>query len=151
MIACPHTLDNVKPVREVEGLRIDEAFIGSCTNGRIEDLRIAAKILRGNRVHPNVKLIICPASRNVFRKALKEGLIEIFLESGAIVMNPNCSTCWGACQGVLGNGERLISSGSRNFKGRAGNPNSEIYVASPITVAYSAINGVISNPQEVKP
>jgi 3-isopropylmalate/(R)-2-methylmalate dehydratase large subunit len=145
MIACPHTLDNVKPVREVEGLKIHEAFIGSCTNGRIEDLRIAAEILEGNKVHPDVRLIISPASRNVFRDALKEGLIETFLESGAIVMNPNCSTCWGACQGVLGDGERLISTGSRNFRGRAGSPNSEIYVASPATVAYSAINGVISD------
>ena len=144
MVACPHTVDNVKPVREVEGLRIDEAFIGSCTNGRLEDLRIAAKILDGNNISHGMKLIVSPVSRKIFKQALKEGLIETFLESGAIVMNPNCSTCWGACQGVLSHGERLITTGNRNFKGRVGSPDSEIYLASPATVAASAVNGKIT-------
>lgn len=145
MVACPHSVDNVKPVREVEGLKIDEAFIGSCTNGRLEDLRIAAEVLKGNKISSDVKLIISPASRKVFKQALKEGLMEIFIRSGAIVMNPNCSACWGACQGVLADGERIVTTGNRNFKGRVGSPQSEIYLASPATVAYSALGGEITN------
>ncbi|MEW6617792.1 MAG: 3-isopropylmalate dehydratase large subunit [bacterium] len=144
VVACPHNVGNVRPLREIEGLKIDEAFIGSCTNGRLEDLIIAGRILEGTKINSGVRLIVSSASNKVFKQALNEGLIETFMKSGAIVMNPNCSACWGACQGVLADGQRLITSGNRNFKGRVGSPNSEIYLASPATVAISAINGKIS-------
>jgi len=145
MVACPHTVDNVKPISEIGEVRIDQAFLGSCTNGRLEDLRIAAKILKGKTIHKNTKLIVTPASKKVFLEALNEGLIETFLDSGAIMMNPNCSSCWGGCQGVMSDGEKMVTSGNRNFKGRVGSPKSEIYLASPATVAFSALNGRIVN------
>ncbi len=144
-IACPHHPDNVKPVSEVEGIKIDQVFIGSCTNGRIDDLREAAKILKGNKVAENIRLIVIPASKKIFEIALKEGLIEIFVNSGALICNPGCGPCLGAHQGVLADGEVCIATTNRNFKGRMGNVNSEIYLSSPIIGAKSAIKGYITN------
>ena len=144
IVAKPHFVDNVVPAKECAGVKIDEAFIGSCNNGRIEDLRVAAEILKGRKVHPLVRLLVVPASQTVYMQALKEGLMDIFMEAGAIVMNANCSVCWGSCQGVIGEGETLISTGTRNFKGRAGHPNSFVYLASAATVAASAVAGVIT-------
>ena len=149
IVAKPHFVDNVVPAKECAGVKIDEAFIGSCNNGRIEDLRVAAEVLKGRKVHPLVRLLVVPASQTVYMQALKEGLMDIFMEAGAIVMNANCSVCWGSCQGVIGKGETLISTGTRNFKGRAGHPNSFVYLASAATVAASAVAGVITTADEV--
>lgn len=147
-IACPHSVDNVKSVNDVNE-EIDQAVLGSCTNGRIEDLRIAAKILKGKKVAKNVRMLIFPASMKIYRQALEEGLIKIFIDSGAVVMNPGCGCCLGAHQGVLAGGEVAISSTNRNFKGRMGSKDSKVYLASPATVAVSAIKGKISDPREI--
>ncbi|MDO4260445.1 MAG: 3-isopropylmalate dehydratase large subunit [Eubacteriales bacterium] len=144
IVAKPHFVDNVCPAKEAAGIRIDEAFLGSCNNGRIEDLRVGAAILKGRRVHPLVRFLVVPASLTVYEEALKEGLIQTFMEAGAIVMNPNCSVCWGSCQGVIGEGETLISTGTRNFKGRAGHKDSYVYLASAATVTASAVMGEIA-------
>lgn len=141
--ARPDFVDDVVPVSEVEGIKINEAFVGSCNNGRIDELRVAAKLLKGRKVHPLVRFLIVPASNEVYMQALEEGLISIFMESGAIVMNSNCSVCWGGCQGLIGENEVLISTGTRNFKGRAGHPSSKVYLASAATVTASAIKGEI--------
>lgn len=148
-VACPHTVDNVKPVSEVAGIEIDQAVLGSCTNGRLEDLGIAAGILKGKRIASSVRMIVVPASREVYLEALKRGYIEIFLKAGATIINPGCGPCLGAHQGVLASGERAITSTNRNFRGRMGSPDSEIYLASPATVAASAIKGEIADPREV--
>ena len=142
--AKPDFVDNVVPAEEVRGIKIDEAFLGSCNNGRIEDLRVGASIIKGKKVAEKVRFLVVPASQTVYRQALKEGLIDIFMEAGAIVMNPNCSVCWGSCQGVIGENEVLISTGTRNFKGRAGHKDSFIYLASAATVTASAIKGEIT-------
>ncbi|GMA97366.1 3-isopropylmalate dehydratase large subunit [Pelosinus sp. IPA-1] len=147
MIAIPHCVDDVVPIKEISEVKINQGFIGSCNNGRIEELRAAAEILRGNKVDPYMKLLISPASKAIYLQALSEGLIDIFVESGAMVLNPNCSVCWGSCQGVIGEGEVLLSTGTRNFKGRAGHPNSSIYLASAATVAASALTGKITDPR----
>ena len=144
IVAKPHFVDNVCPAREAAGIKIDEAFLGSCNNGRIEDLRVGAALLKGRKVHPLVRFLVVPASQAVYKEALKEGLLQIFMESGAIIMNPNCSVCWGSCQGVIGEGETLISTGTRNFKGRAGHRDSFVYLASAATVTASAIKGEIA-------
>ena len=144
IVAKPHFVDNVCLAREAAGIKIDEAFLGSCNNGRIEDLRVGAALLKGRKVHPLVRFLVVPASQAVYKEALKEGLLQIFMESGAIVMNPNCSVCWGSCQGVIGEGETLISTGTRNFKGRAGHRDSFVYLASAATVTASAIKGEIA-------
>ncbi len=144
IVAKPHFVDNVVPATECAGTRIDEAFLGSCNNGRIEDLRVGASIIKGKKVHPLVRFLVVPASRSVMLQAMEEGLIDIFMEAGAIVMNPNCSVCWGSCQGVIGEGETLISTGTRNFKGRAGHRNSFVYLADAATVTASAIKGEIT-------
>ena len=144
IVAKPHFVDNVCPAREAAGIKIDEAFLGSCNNGRIEDLRVGAALLKGRKVHPLVRFLVVPASQAVYKEALKEGLLQIFMESGAIVMNPNCSVCWGSCQGVIGEGETLISTGTRNFKGRAGHRDSFVYLSSAATVTASAIKGEIA-------
>lgn len=143
IVAKPHFVDNVVPAAECFGVKIDEAFIGSCNSGRIEDLRVAAAVLKGRKVHPLVRLLVVPASQTVYLQALQEGLMDIFMEAGAIVMNANCSVCWGSCQGVIGEGETLISTGTRNFKGRAGHKDSFVYLASAATVAASAVKGEI--------
>lgn len=142
-VACPHTVDNVKPLREVEGIRMDQAILGTCTNGRMEDLREAAEILEGNQVHKNVRLLVFPASWEIYLRALREGIIEILAGSGGVIMNPGCGPCLGAHEGVLAPGEVCISTANRNFKGRMGCKDAEIYLASPATVATSAIAGEI--------
>ena len=144
IVAKPHFVDNVVAAKEAAGIKIDEAFLGSCNNGRIEDLRVGAKILEGKKVHPLVRFLVVPASKAVYEQALEEGLIKIFMEAGAIVMNANCSVCWGSCQGVVGENEVLISTGTRNFKGRAGHPSASVYLASAATVTASAIKGEIA-------
>ncbi len=144
IVAKPHFVDNVVPAKESLGVKIDEAFLGSCNNGRIEDLRVGAAIIKGRKVAPKVRFLVVPASRAVYKQAMDEGLLEIFMEAGAIIMNPNCSVCWGACQGVIGEGETLISTGTRNFKGRAGHKDSFVYLASAATVTASAITGEIT-------
>ncbi len=141
--ARPDYVDDVVPAKEVCGVRIDEAFLGSCNNGRIEELRVGASILKGRRVADHVRFLVVPASQEVYLQAMEEGLIQIFMESGAIVMNPNCSVCWGSCQGVIGEDEVLISTGTRNFKGRAGHPSSKVYLGSAATLAASAVKGEI--------
>ena len=141
--AQPDFVDDVVPAKDVCGIRIDEAFLGSCNNGRLDDLRVGAAILKGRRVSDHVRFLVVPASKTVYLQALEEGLIDIFMESGAIVMNPNCSVCWGSCQGVIGENEVLISTGTRNFKGRAGHPSSKVYLGSAATVAASAVKGEI--------
>ncbi|MDE7320204.1 MAG: 3-isopropylmalate dehydratase large subunit [Lachnospiraceae bacterium] len=149
IVAKPHFVDNVCPAKEAAGIRIDEAFLGSCNNGRIEDLRVGAAIIKGKKVHPLVRFLVVPASQAVYCQALKEGLLQIFMEAGAIVMNPNCSVCWGSCQGVIGEGETLISTGTRNFKGRAGHRDSFVYLASAATVTASAVKGEIATADMV--
>lgn len=144
IVAKPHFVDNVVPASECEGTKINEAFLGSCNNGRIEDLRVGAEVIKGKHVAEGVRFLVVPASREVYKQALKEGLLDIFMAAGAMVMNPNCSVCWGACQGVIGEGETLISTGTRNFKGRAGHKDSFVYLASAATVTASAIAGYIT-------
>ncbi len=146
-VAKPHTVDNVSPIEEVAGTKIDQALIGTCTNGRLEDLRLAGKILSGNKVADGVRLLILPASQQILLGALKEGLIETFVEAGALVLNPGCGPCLGAHQGVVAPGEVCLSTANRNFKGRMGSRDAEIYLASPATVAASAITGVITDPR----
>lgn len=147
--ARPDFVDDVVPAGEVAGIHIDEAFLGSCSNGRIEDLRVGATILRGRKVADRVRFLVVPASNEVYQQALEEGLIEIFMEAGAIVMNSNCSVCWGSCQGVMGENEVLISTGTRNFKGRAGHPSSRVYLASAATVTASAVAGAITIADQI--
>lgn len=145
-VAKPHTVDNCAPVREVAGQRIDQAFIGTCTNARIEDLRVAAAVLKGHKVR--VKTIVIPASVETYLKALHEGLIDCFLQAGCVVGHPGCGPCIGVSGGVLAEDEVVISTANRNFKGRNGARSSFIYLASPATVACSAINGAITDPSE---
>lgn len=147
-VACPDNVDNVYPISKVEGAEINQAFIGSCTNGRLEDLRLAAEVLKGSKVHEDVRLLVIPASKNIYLDALKEGLIETFLESGAIVCNPGCGPCLGAHMGVLGPEEVCISTTNRNFVGRMGDPQSQVYLANPAVVAFSAIAGEIKGPTQ---
>lgn len=148
-IACPHLVSNVKPVEEVEGIDIQQCFIGSCTNGSIEDLRVAAKFLQNKKVYSDTRLIIIPASMKIYLQALKEGLLEIFVEAGAMVEGPSCGPCGGGSKGLLGKGEKCLSSSNRNFKGRQGSPEAEVFLASPATVAASAVTGKITDPRKV--
>ncbi len=149
-VSCPHMVDHVFDAEQIKGKKITQAFLGACTNGRIEDLRVAAGILKGKCIHSDVRFLVTPASVKTYLQALSEGLIEIFLKAGVTLNHPGCSTCWGACQGVLAPGERMISSANRNFKGRAGSPDSEIYLGSPATVTASAITGEITDPSDVR-
>ncbi|MBO5503544.1 MAG: 3-isopropylmalate dehydratase large subunit [Lachnospiraceae bacterium] len=150
VVAKPHFVDNVCPVSELEEeVKINEAFLGSCNNGRLQELRLGAEIIKGKKVAPGVRFLVVPASRDVYRDALEEGILDTFMEAGAIVMNPNCSVCWGSCQGVIGEGEVLVSTGTRNFKGRAGHKDSFVYLASAATVTASAIAGKIVSAEEL--
>jgi 3-isopropylmalate/(R)-2-methylmalate dehydratase large subunit len=148
-VAFPHLPSNTRPVSQVGEIEIDQVVIGSCTNGRLEDLRVAAKLLRERQVHPNVRCIIIPGSQRVYLDALREGLIEIFIRSGAVVSTPTCGPCLGGHMGVLAAGERCLSTTNRNFVGRMGSPKSEVYLASPATAAATAVLGRIASPEEI--
>lgn len=148
-VAFPHLPSNCKNVSEATNVKIDQVFIGSCTNGKIEDLRIVAQILKGKKVHPDVRCIITPATQVVYYKALKEGLIDIFIEAGAVVTMSTCGPCLGGHMGILGKGEKAVSTTNRNFVGRMGDPTSEVYLASPAVAAASAVMGRIAHPEEV--
>ncbi len=150
VIACPHQVDNVKAVDEVEGIPIGQALIGTCTNGRLSDLRIAASFLHGRKVKEGIQLLIIPASREIYLQALKEGIIESLLEAGANILSPSCGPCLGTGQGIPADGINVISTANRNFQGRMGNENASIYLASPATVAVSAAQGQITPPAELK-
>lgn len=147
-VSCPRSVDNVVPVEHLHGTPIQQAFLGSCTNGRIEDLRTAAHVLLGNKVHPNVRLLVTPTSRRILQQAIAEGLIDIFLAAGAILCNPGCSACFGG-QGMLWDGEACIGTHNRNFQGRMGHKDSRVFLASPETVVASAIAGKIADPRRV--
>jgi len=147
MVAKPHTVDNVATVSEVAGTHIDQGVLGTCTNGRVEDLEIAASILRGRQVHPDVRLVVAPASQRVLLEAMDRGIIRDLVEAGAALVTPGCGPCVGTHNGVPGDGENVISTANRNFKGRMGNPNAFIYLASPATVAASVIEGSITDPR----
>ena len=146
-IACPHTVDNVKPVRAVEGKPFHQALIGTCTNGRLEDLEVAARILKGKKIHPRVRALVLPASREVYIEAMRKSLLETLSEAGCVILNPGCGPCLGAHQGLLAAGEVVVSTSNRNFRGRMGNRDSEIYLASPATAAASALEGKIADPR----
>ena len=148
-VAFPHLPSNTKPISEVGEVRIDQAVIGSCTNGRIEDLQTAAEVLKWRKVHPEVRCIVIPGSQEVYLEALRRGLIEIFVRAGAVVSPPTCGPCLGGHMGVLGDGERCISTTNRNFVGRMGSPDSEVYLSNPAIAAASAILGKIGSPEEI--
>ncbi len=148
-IACPHSPANVKNISETTGLPVDQAFLGSCTNGRMEDLRIAADIMRGKKIAHGIRMIVIPASWEIYSEAMKEGVLRDFLDAGATICNPGCGPCLGAHQGILADGERAISSSNRNFKGRMGSTESEVYLSSPAVVAASALKGEITDPRSI--
>ncbi|MDD1770157.1 MAG: 3-isopropylmalate dehydratase large subunit [Methanomassiliicoccales archaeon] len=148
-VARPYSVDNVVPIDKALGIKIDQAVLGSCTNGRLEDLLVAEAILRGKRVPRNVRLIVAPASRDVYIEASANGILASLMRSGAIVLNPGCGPCLGAHEGLLAAGERCIATTNRNFRGRMGSPDAEVYLASPATVAASALKGEIADPREV--
>jgi len=147
-IACPHTVDNVKPVDEVKGIKINQIVIGSCTNGRLDDIEVAAKILKGKKVSEDTRMLVFPASWIIYKQAMRNGYFESLSDAGAIIMNPGCGCCLGVHQGALGDGEVALSTTNRNFKGRMGNPKAEVYLCSPAVAAVSAIKGVITDPSE---
>jgi 3-isopropylmalate/(R)-2-methylmalate dehydratase large subunit len=147
-IACPHTVDNVKPVRDVKGKKVNQIVIGSCTNGRLDDLAVAAKLLKGKRVAKNTRMLVFPASGRIYSEAMKLGYLKTFMAAGAVVMNPGCGPCLGVHEGALGDNEVALSTTNRNFKGRMGNPNSEVYLCSPAVAAASAVAGAIADPRK---
>jgi len=149
-VAKPHSVDNVVAVEEASGIPIDQAFIGSCTNGRLEDLMAAERVLRGRQASQQVRLIVAPASRDIYVEASEKGILASLARSGAVILNPGCGPCLGAHEGLLAPGERCISTTNRNFKGRMGSPEAEVYLASPATVAASALKGEIADPREVE-
>lgn len=148
-VACPHTVDNVVPLSQVAGRRVQQVFLGTCTNGRLEDIAEAARVIAGRKVAPGTRLLVIPASSEVYLAALKAGYLETLLEAGAVLNSPGCGPCMGNHLGVPASGEVTISTGNRNFRGRMGTPDSEIYLASPAVVAASAVTGVISHPNDV--
>jgi len=149
-IACPHTVDNVKPVTEVKGTKLNQIVIGSCTNGRLDDLEVAAKILKGKRVVDGTRMLVFPASWRIYHKAMDLGYIQDISRAGAVVCNPGCGPCLGIHQGALGDNEVALATTNRNFKGRMGNPKAEVYLCSPAVAAASALTGVITDPREAK-
>ncbi len=148
MVACPHTVDNVKPVGRVGKVKVDQIVIGSCTNGRLDDLTVAAKILKGKKVARGVRMLVFPASFRIYQQALKLGYIADLVKAGAVIMNPGCGCCLGVHQGALGDGEVALSTTNRNFKGRMGNPKAEVYLCSPAVAAASALTGYITDPRK---
>jgi 3-isopropylmalate/(R)-2-methylmalate dehydratase large subunit len=148
MLSVPHAVDTVRPVSQMERATIHQAFIGTCTNGRLEDLAVAVEILKDKKRHPGTRLLIAPASRQVLIRAIERGYIQGLIEAGATILPPGCAACLGLHQGVLGNGEVCLSTANRNFKGRMGNPEGMVYLASPATAAASAIRGEITDPRE---
>lgn len=153
MVALPHEVDNVVPVThpEAKGMKIDQVYIGTCTNGRIEDFRIVGLILKGNEVSKKTRLVCTPASRETLQDMVREGIFGTLVDAGAVMNSPGCGACPGVHEGILGDGERCLSTQNRNFKGRMGNPDSYVYLASPATAAATAITGVITDPREVLP
>ncbi len=149
LVACPHLPSNVRPARELTDISIDQVVIGSCTNGRLEDLREAAGIIRGRKVNPNVRLIVIPATQAIYRQAMKEGVLETFIDAEAVVSTPTCGPCLGGYMGILAKGERAIATTNRNFKGRMGHPESEVYLSNPAVAAASAVTGRITDPEEL--
>ena len=149
VVAAPHTVDNVHPASALAGTRVDQVLIGTCTNGRLEDLRAAARVLRGRHRAPHTRLIVTPASQAVWRAAADEGLLQAFADAGAVVTNPGCGACVGVHEGILADGEVCVSTANRNFKGRMGNPQAFIYLASPLTAAAAAVAGEIIDPREL--
>ncbi len=147
-IAKPHTVDNVSPIEAVEGLEIQQGFIGTCTNGRLEDLEIAASVLKGKKISRNCRLIVAPASKNIFLEAMKNGIVQTIMDAGGVFVTPGCGPCVGTHNGVPSDGEKVLSTANRNFKGRMGNNKAEIYLGSPATVAASVIEGKITDPRK---
>jgi 3-isopropylmalate/(R)-2-methylmalate dehydratase large subunit len=147
-VACPHEVDNVHPIEMVEGKPVDQVYLGSCTNGRISDLRIAAQILKGKKISKNIRCLVVPASQHIWMQANKEGLLDILTEAGCIINMPSCGACGGFTSGVIGAGEVVMSSSNRNFRGRMGSPKGEVYLGSPATVAATALEGKITDPRK---
>lgn len=147
-VACPNYVDNVKPASECEDVEIDQVFIGSCTNGRLKDLEQAARILKGNKIKKGVRALVIPSSRTIYKQALEEGLMDIFVDAGALVCNPCCGPCLGGHIGLIGDGEVSLSTSNRNFKGRQGSPEGKVYLSSPIVAAESALTGHITAPRK---
>ena len=148
-VAFPPSPDNTHPVSEASGIEIDQVVIGSCTNGRLEDLRHAAAVLKGRRVHPRVRLLIIPATQNIYRQAMAEGLMDVFVEAEAAISTPTCGPCLGGHMGILARGEKGLTTTNRNFVGRMGHPESELYLCNPAVAAASAVAGQIVHPEEV--
>jgi len=148
-VACPHLPSNTRPARELSDVRIDQVVIGSCTNGRLEDMREAAEVIRGRKVHPDTRVIVIPATQRIYLAAMKEGLLEVFIEAGAAVSTPTCGPCLGGHMGVLGKGERALATTNRNFVGRMGHPESEVYLSNPAVAAATAVMGRIAVPEEL--
>jgi len=147
-IACPHTVDHVKPVTEIEGVKVQQIVVGSCTNGRLDDLATAAGILRGKKIAKGTRMLVFPATWRIYKRALKAGILEDLVDAGAVIVNPGCGCCLGVHQGALGDGETALSTTNRNFKGRMGNPNSSVYLCSPAVAAASALTGSIADPRK---
>ncbi len=149
-VAFPHSPENTRPIDMVGNIKIDQVVIGSCTNGRIEDMRVAAKILKNKKVHPQVRTIIIPATQKIYKQCITEGLAEIFIDAGAVISTPTCGPCLGGYMGILAQGERAVATTNRNFTGRMGHPGSEVYLASPAVAAASAIKGKLADPDEIE-
>lgn len=149
VVAYPHLPENTHPAAEGRDIKIDQVVVGSCTNGRLEDLAQAAEVLKGRKVHPSVRCIIIPATQEIYKEAMKLGYIDTFIDAGAAVSTPTCGPCLGGYMGILAAGERAVSTTNRNFRGRMGHVDSEVYLASPYTAAASAVTGYITSPEEV--
>jgi 3-isopropylmalate/(R)-2-methylmalate dehydratase large subunit len=148
-IALPHDIGNTKPISEVGEIKVDQAFLGTCTNGRLEDFKVAAAILKGKKVNPNTRLLVFPASWEIYMEILKEGVLETLIQAGGVICNPGCGPCLGGHMGLIASGEKCIATSNRNFKGRMGSPQGEVYLGSPATIAASAIAGKIVDPRKI--
>ena len=148
-VSCPHTVDNVRHASELSDVRVNQVFVGTCTNGRVEDLALVAGMMKGRHTAPGTRMLVAPASRTILLEAIAKGYITTLVESGALVLPPGCAACLGVHQGILGDGEVCLSTANRNFKGRMGNPEGFIYLASPATAAATALRGVITDPREI--